>query len=74
MSETLFRQAPRTEADGPIELRRSPIEGRYVLVVNDKGHERSVTFSEHTAAQIFVVLGMALGIPLSNKLLKKIKL
>jgi hypothetical protein len=70
----LFKQAPRVAGmDGAVELRRLPGE-TLILSVTRFNATQHVEMSEHNAAKVVVLLAFMIGLPISNKVLKAVKL
>lgn len=68
-----FKQAPRVAAiDGPMEVRR--VDGSIFLSITHLGARQHIEMSEHTAARVICALAFFIGLPISTKVLKAIKM
>ena len=68
-----FVQAPRSDTDGPVSVKR-PDDGFVVVEVTSAGKVESILMSEYNASRVFGMLAVMLGIPLSRDVGKAIKL
>lgn len=73
MADVDFVQAKRLPGDGPVSVYRVNDERLKISSTTD-GVEESITLSDYNASRVFGILALMLGIKLSNKLLKAIKM
>lgn len=69
-----FKQAPRTERDGPFTIHWPGDDGTVIISVTDNGAEQTIRMSEYNAARLLGGLALVLGVPLSARVSKAIKL
>jgi len=70
-----FKQAlMRAGMDGPVQVRRVSPGDTIVLSVTHLNQMQHIELSEHNASRLVVVLAFMIGLPISSKVLKAVKL